>query len=226
VKEQINPIQLVSRREIMKSLAVGAVASSVLRVLPVHATEHVRHGVAAEKGISAAEAYTRRFFSARDYKTLQVLCQTIIPADSECGGAMEAEAPEFIDLLTSENSKYQSELAGGLMWLEDRCLDRYGNHYADCAPEQQKELLDLIAYSKNIKKDLSLTPGVKFFALLREMTADAFFTSALGIKYLGYLGNTYLVRFNGCPPVPESQMNVIADCAAGNETAFAHYDDR
>jgi hypothetical protein len=44
---------------------------------------------------------------------------------------------------------------------------------------------------------------VEFFALLREMTADGFFTSQIGIKYLGYVGNTYLLAFNGCPPVPE-----------------------
>jgi len=28
-------------------------------------------------------------------------------------------------------------------------------------------------------------------------------TSQIGIKYLGYVGNTYLLAFNGCPPVPE-----------------------
>ena len=44
-----------------------------------------------------------KILSPRDYKTLQTLCQTIIPADNECGGAIEAGAPEFIDLVTSEN---------------------------------------------------------------------------------------------------------------------------
>ena len=43
---------------------------------------------------------------------------------------------------------------------------------------------------------------VDFFSLLRNMTADGFFTSKIGIKYLGYKGNTFLTEFPGCPPVP------------------------
>ena len=39
--------------------------------------------------------------------TLQTVYQTIISADTDCGGAIEAGAPEFIDLLTSENKDYQ-----------------------------------------------------------------------------------------------------------------------
>jgi gluconate 2-dehydrogenase subunit 3-like protein len=194
----------ISRRNILKSLTLGAMASSVLRVIPLEAAEYAHNMVAAEKAATPAGSYTAKFFPARQYKTLQALCQTIIPADADCGGAMEAGAPEFIDLLTSENPKYQLKLSGGLMWLDAECSDRYGKTYLDCAPEQQREILDLIAYSKNAEKDKSLSPGVEFFSLLREMTADGFFTSQIGIKYLGYVGNTYLLSFNGCPPVPEA----------------------
>jgi gluconate 2-dehydrogenase gamma chain len=197
-------INSISRRDILKSLGMGAVATSVLRVIPLKAAEYAHHMVAAEKAAAPSGAYTPKFFSPRDYKTLQTLCQTIIPADAESGGALEAGAPEFIDLLTSENPKYQLELGGGLMWLDGECTDRYGKPYMESAPEQQKEILDLIAYAKNGDKDPSLRPGVEFFVLLRELTADGFFTSEIGIKYLGYVGNTYLLSFNGCPPVPEA----------------------
>ena len=81
-------------------------------------------------------------------------------------------------------------------------IDRYGKAYLDCAPEQQKEILDLIAYRKNAKKDPSLGQGIEFFGFLRKLTADGFFTSGIGIEYLGYIGNTYLKEFPGCPPVP------------------------
>jgi hypothetical protein len=43
---------------------------------------------------------------------------------------------------------------------------------------------------------------VEFFSLLRNLTADGFFTSKIGIKYLGYKGNTFVPEFPGCPPVP------------------------
>jgi hypothetical protein len=45
---------------------------------------------------------------------------------------------------------------------------------------------------------------VEFFSLLRKFTADGYFTSQIGIKYLGYIGNTFLKEFPGCPPVPEA----------------------
>lgn len=194
----------LSRRDILRSLAYGAAATSVLRVIPAQAAEYAHHMVAAEKAAAPAKAYAPKFFSAHDYKTLQSLCQSIIPADADSGGAMEAGAPEFIDLLTSENPDYQRILGGGLLWLDSECSDRYGNAYLDCSPEQLKEILDLIAYKRNAAANPALNLGVEFFAFLRNMTADGFFTSEIGIKYLGYIGNTFVKEFPGCPPVPEA----------------------
>jgi gluconate 2-dehydrogenase gamma chain len=195
------PANIVSRRNVLKSLSMGAVAGSVLRVIPVEAAEYAHRLIAAEKADGKTE-YTPKFFPPQQYKTLRVLCETIFPADADCGGAVEAGAPEFIDLLTSENPEYQLKLGGGLMWLDATCVDRYGNAYLDCAPQQQREILDRIAYRKNALSDASLSQGISFFSFLRDLTADGFFTSKIGIEYLGYIGNTFLTEFPGCPPVP------------------------
>jgi len=194
----------ISRRDVLKSLAVSAAATSVLRVIPAQAAEYAHHMIAQEKAATPVKAYALKFFSQHEYKTLQALCQTIIPADADSGGAIEAGAPEFIDLLTSENPDYQRILSGGLLWLDSTCSDNYNKVYLDCAPEQQKEILDQIAYRKNAVANPALNPGVEFFSFLRNMTADGFFTSEIGIKYLGYIGNTFLKEFPGCPPVPEA----------------------
>lgn len=192
----------ISRRDILKSLALTAAGGSVLRAIPLEAAQYAHRMVMAEKTASAT--YTPKFFSAHAYKTLQSLCNTIIPPDSEAKGAVEAGAPEFIDLLTSENVEYQVALGGGLMWLDNTCIDRYEKAYVDCTPAQQKEILDQIAYRKNAKKDPSLGQGIEFFSFLRKLTADGFFTSEIGIDYLGYVGNTFVQEFPGCPPVPEA----------------------
>ena len=189
----------ISRRDVLKTLAAGAAATSVLRVIPLHAAEAAHHMIAAEK--AATKAYTPKYFAARQYKTLQTLCHAIIPPDADTGGAIEAGAPEFIDLLTSENPQYQLLLGGGLMWLDEICSDRYGKVFVDCSAEQQKEILDKIAYRQNALMDTSLNQGVAFFSFLRNMTADGFFTSEIGIKYLGYIGSAFLKEFPGCPPV-------------------------
>ena len=195
-------IDSVSRRAVLKSLSMGAMAGSVLRVIPLEAAEYAHHMIEAEKAESASGVYTPKFFNASQYKTLQTLCEAILPADADAGGAMEAGAPEFIDLLTSENDEYQEKLGGGITWLDAACTSRYGKPFLDCAPEQQKEVLDRIAFRKNAEESEEMKKAVVFFSLLRNMTADGFFTSKIGIKYLGYKGNTYLTDFAGCPTVP------------------------
>jgi gluconate 2-dehydrogenase gamma chain len=190
----------VTRREVLRSLTLGAVVGSVTRVIPLEAAEHAHQMIDAEK--KNVGAYAPKFFKGPSYKMLQTLCETILPADADAGGAVEAGAPEFIDLLTSENAEYQTMLGEGLKWLDSTCTTRFNRAYLECSLQQQKEILDLIAYRKNAEKDALLTQAVEFFSLLRNMAADGFFTSKIGIKYLGYKGNTYLTHFSGCPPVP------------------------
>ncbi len=194
----------ISRRDILRTLAFGAASSSVLQVIPTAAAEYVHQMVHKEKAAAPAGKYIPKFFPAPQYATLIALCDTIIPKDEKSGGAVEAGAPEFIDLLASENEKYQLRLGGGLYWLDGLCTDRYGKGFLECTPEQKKEVLDLIAFRKNAKKDSSLSQGVAFFAFLRRLTCDGFYTSKIGIADLQYIGNATLGEFPGCPPLPES----------------------
>ena len=197
--------QGITRRDILKTLAMGAVGGSVLQVIPANAAEFIHQAVRKEKAASAAGKYAPKYFSQHQYEMLNALCDAIIPKDDHSGGAIEAGAPEFIDLLTSENEKYQLRLGGGLVWLDSFCADRYAKPFLECAPEQRTEILDLIAYRKNAKKDPALSPGVTFFTFLRKMTCDGFYTSKIGIADLQYIGNTSLREFPGCPPVPEAK---------------------
>jgi gluconate 2-dehydrogenase subunit 3-like protein len=89
------------------------------------------------------------------------------------------------------------------MWLDNFCADRYEHTFLECTPPQQKEVLDLIAYRKNGKADPGLSQGVAFFAKLRNLTCDGFYTSKIGIEDLKYVGNTALADFPGCPGIPE-----------------------
>src|SRR6202162_1810258 len=172
----------VTRRDILRTLAMGAVSGSVLQVIPAKAAEYAHQVVHNEKAGSPGGKYLPKYFSSHQYEMLTTLCDTIIPKDEKSGGAVEAGAPEFIDLLTSENEEYQLALGGGLMWLGSHCIDPYGKVLLACAPEQKKEMLDLIAFRKNAKKDHSLSQGVAFFAFLRGMTCDGYYTSKIGTE--------------------------------------------
>jgi gluconate 2-dehydrogenase subunit 3-like protein len=192
----------ISRRDVLRTLVVGAAAGSVLRVIPAEAAAYVHETILNEKS-AAAGKYAPKYFSSAPYATLTALCDAIIPKDDRSGGAVEAGAPEFIDLLTSENEDFQLRLGGGLMWLDSFCTDRYANSYLACTPLQQKEVLDAIAFRRNAKTDPALSQGIHFFALLRNMTCDAFYTSKIGIDDLQYIGNTSVREFPGCPQIPE-----------------------
>jgi len=194
--------QGVTRRDVLRALAAGAVGGSVLQVIPAKAAEYAHQMVHKEKAAAPAGKYTPKFFDAHQYETLRSLCDAILPKDEKSGGALEAGAPEFIDLLTSENDEFQVKLGGGLLWLDSRCADDYGKTYLECAAEQRKEILDLIAFRKNAKKDASLRQGVAFFVLLRNMTCDGFYTSKIGIEDLQYIGNVARSEWPGCPELP------------------------
>ena len=196
------PNESISRRDILRTLAVGA-AGSVLQVIPAEAAEYVHQMVHKEKSATPAGKYTPKYFTAPQYATLIALCDAILPKDEKSAGAVEAGAPEFIDLLTSENEIYQLRLGGGLFWLDGFCTDRYGKIFLECTPEQKKEVLDLIAFRKNAKQDHALSQGVSFFAFLRRLTCDGYYTSKIGIADLQYIGNATLSEFPGCPPLPD-----------------------
>jgi gluconate 2-dehydrogenase gamma chain len=194
----------ISRRDVLRTLAVSAAGGAVLQVIPARAAEYTHQAVQKAKAAAPSGRYTPKYFTPHQYETLSSLCDSIIPKDEKSAGAIEAGAPEFIDLLTSENEQYQLKLGGGLYWLDGFCTDRYTGPYLSCAPDERKSVLDLIAFRKNAKADPALSQGVVFFAFVRSLTCDAFYTSKIGIADLQYIGNTGLPEFPGCPPLPES----------------------
>ena len=129
----------ISRRDILRNLAFGAAGGCVLQMIPAQAAEFAHRMIDQEKAASPAGMYTPKFFPAHQYQTLLLLCDAIIPKDSVSGGAVEAGAPEFIDLLTSENTEYQSILGGGLMWLDNFCTDLHQKRFWS-APRNSKSM--------------------------------------------------------------------------------------
>src|ERR1700730_7014585 len=149
----------ISRRDILKTLALSTVGGSVLQVIPAQAAEYAHQAVRRDRAAAPSGKYTPKYFTPHQYETLSSLCDAIIPKDENYGGAIEAGAPEFIDLLPSENEEYQLKLGGGLYWLDGFCADRYSGPYLNCTPEQRKTALDLIAFRKNAKSDATLSQG-------------------------------------------------------------------
>jgi gluconate 2-dehydrogenase gamma chain len=176
----------VSRRDLLRGIALSA----TLGGLPLEAAQHVHDLALQEK---AAGPYKPKLFNAHEYATLRRLADLIVPADDVSPGALAAGAPEFIDLLSSQNPELAAIYTGGMAWLDREMQRRYSTDFVGVTPEQQIAMLDLIAYKKNESPELG--PGIRFFTWVRKMVVDAFYTSPVGIKDLGYIGNTAVSKF-------------------------------
>src|SRR5215471_20168443 len=65
----------ISRRDILRTLAVGAAAGSVLQVIPAEAAAFIHQAVRKEKAASAAGNYAPKYFSPGQYATRIALCE-------------------------------------------------------------------------------------------------------------------------------------------------------
>ncbi|MFI5186084.1 MAG: gluconate 2-dehydrogenase subunit 3 family protein [Chitinophagales bacterium] len=160
-----------------------------------------------------------KFFTDHEMATITLLADIIIPKDEKSGSASDAKVPEFIDFIVRDMPQHQTPMRGGLRWLDMQCLKRYEKSFVDCGHQQQMELVDDIAYPEikytdekgnKIKKGKvkpGMDQGVAFFDLLRNLTATGFYTSEIGIKDVGYAGNTPN-QWNGVPGDVLKQHNM------------------
>ncbi|HEX4876327.1 MAG TPA: gluconate 2-dehydrogenase subunit 3 family protein [Chitinophagaceae bacterium] len=137
-----------------------------------------------------------KFFTEHEMATITILADIIIPKDDVSGSASDAKVPEFIEFIVKDMPQHQVPMKGGLRWLDMQCLKRYEKAFKDCPVQQQIEMADLIAYPLKAKPEMS--QGVKFFSLMRDLTATGFYTSETGVKDIGYIGNMPS-QWNGVP---------------------------
>jgi hypothetical protein len=146
-----------------------------------------------------------KFFTDHEMATITVLGDIIIPKDEVSGSASDAKVPEFIDFIVQDMPQHQLPMRGGLRWLDMQCFKRYEKAFKDCNQQQQIEMVDQIAYPKKAKPEMK--QGVVFFSLMRNLTTSGFYTSEIGVKDLGYAGNTPN-KWNGVPDEVLKQYNV------------------
>jgi hypothetical protein len=152
------------------------------------------------------EVMSEKFFTPDEMATITILGDIIIPRDDFSGSASDAKVPEFIEFIVKDDPDFKTPLRGGIRWLNLECLNTYGKAFADCSHQQQMEMVDNIAWPKrNIKPGMG--PGVAFFSLMRNLVATGFYTSEMGIKDVGYIGNQPN-QWNGVPADVLKQYNL------------------
>ncbi|MEQ6119353.1 gluconate 2-dehydrogenase subunit 3 family protein [Reichenbachiella sp. MALMAid0571] len=189
----------MDRRDSLKSLLVGSLAGGLLingctpaeevvSTTPEKAGEEKHYGRTPKEKKRDTDLMSDKFFSEHELATVAVLCDIILPANDEFGSATDAGVHEFIEFMSKDMPRHQLPLRGGLMWLDNRSNNKFGLEFKSCTDDQQKSLLDEIAYPDKAAPEVQ--QGVKFFSLMRDLTLSGYYTTQEGFKDLGYKGNT------------------------------------
>ena len=180
----------VTRREVLRRLALAVTAAGA-GTFNVEAARVV-HALAGEARAQAG-GYSPAALSAHQFRTVTRLAELIVPADAGGGSAVEAGAPEFIDLLCSRNPDLMGIYAGGLQWLDAATRRAHGRRFVEASAAQQTAVLDgLVAAERGEPSSADLRDGLGFFNWVRRMTVDAYYTSPIGIADVGFEGNRVL----------------------------------
>jgi Gluconate 2-dehydrogenase subunit 3 len=174
----------ITRRDAVRRLALALTGAGLIDRV---AAEEV-HAIAAQAAAATGGTYTPKTFTPAQFKALERLADIIIPVENGKPGALAAACPAWIDMISSENDELKASYAKGFGWLDETMKKRGATDFASASAADQIALVDLIAYRKNASPEL--TPGIEFFALVRRMTVDAFYTSETGIKDIDYRGNS------------------------------------
>jgi len=221
----------MDRRKSIKALVVGTLSTGVLieacktddkkqpdQTQPAAADAVTRM---PEEQVADKELREEKFFTSGELATITVLGDIIIPRDEVSGSASDAKVTEFIEFMANDKPEFRTPLRGGLRWLDLQCLNRYEKQFRDLDEKQQLEMVDEIAYPAKAKPEFK--QGVAFFTLMRNLTMSGFYTTEMGVKDIGYLGNRPN-QWNGVPEDVLRQYNVaysekeLKECVSFDKT--------
>lgn len=206
----------MDRRKSLKVMALGAVSGGLLldackgtdtdkKVVPAAKEGELTYDRTDEEKAEHERLMTQTFFTEHEMATIGVLSNIIIPADEVSGSATDAGVPAFIEFMAKDRPEFQTPLRGGLRWLDIQMARLYGKAFKDCTGQEQLAMADALAYPNKAKPGMQ--QGVKFFTLMRNLTASGFYSSEIGMKDIGYAGNRPN-QWNGVPDDVLKQYNI------------------
>ena len=161
----------MKRRKFIQTMAAAPVLA--VPVASAQAQQPARPAPAEmpklETSISdVAAAYTPKFFTALQFSALRKLSAILLPALGNNPGALEAEAPEFLDFLIGQSPAERQQIyRAGLDILNAQAMKQFKKNFADVDDTQANTLLAplRIAWTYN-------PPTEPLARFLREAKAD------------------------------------------------------
>jgi len=187
----------MKRRDSIKNIALASFGASIFlescydvsREKIVRSLTRYEYGRTPEEKLYDDKLFASKFFSNDELLILDKLCNLILPPN-DFGSIKEAEVVQLIEFMAKDIPSYQDPLKKGLDWINNESNNRFNNLFIDISYSSQKEIIDEIAYYDPNENMNNLPESVQWFNLLRNLTMTGYFTSEVGIKELGYKGNT------------------------------------
>jgi hypothetical protein len=140
-----------------------------------------------------------------------VLSDLIIPADEHSGSASSVGVVDFIDEWVSApyplSRRDRPMVLAGFLWLETEAAQRFGKGFVALDAGQQTGICDDICAAARAAP--AHREAARFFARYRDLTAAGFYSTPVGRKDLGYIGNVPQRRFDGPPPELLRKLNLL-----------------
>ena len=132
-----------------------------------------------------------RFFTAAEFRDIAALCDIVLPADEQGGGALAAGVPLYIDtIVLHADPGTQAAWRNGLADV----ARKVGMPAADLPAARRVDLVRSLAERESSPQ----TDAERLFVRLKAATIDGFFQSEAGMKWAGYTGNRGVFSFPGC----------------------------
>jgi gluconate 2-dehydrogenase gamma chain len=187
----------ITRRDVLQRLALAFAVAGVVDPADAEVAHHAMQASARASG-----GYAPKALSAREFAALERLTDLILPADGDKPGAKQVQVAAWIDTLLNVSADLKAKYTTGLAWLDAAIAANGAKDFVGATPAQQTSLLDVIAFQRN--RTAENGAGVDFFVLLRRMTCDGFYTSAIGMRDV-YVGNAPQASFT----VPQAAIDHV-----------------
>jgi len=189
----------ISRRAVLKVIAVGVGSTSALQILENDVLGQHKHPdmqMDRPPAVSFPAPEAARFFNPQEMETVAAISDLIIPTDEHSPGAKAAGVSGFIDLIVNESPNEVKTLWREGLAAVDRMSElQFSVAFIRAGQEQQISLLKTISRNERRPKTIE----ERFFVAIKSLTVDAYYTSAIGIHQdLQYKGNAILKEFVGC----------------------------
>ena len=191
----------MDRRETIKNILLGSIGSSVLLESCVSSLDNkvldkiwkYQYGRTPEEKKRDNKFLNSIFFTESELQTIEKIANIVLPPN-EFGDINDAGVVEMFEFIAKDwstpahNDYGEKVLRRGLIVFNQLCVEKFGSELLNSTEPQIKVLFDEISYEDNSLKNQK--ESVKLFATYRGMIVTGYFTSEVGIKDLGYKGNT------------------------------------